>query len=48
MRCYVGVNTKIMKDYKKVDATCHIEVCCVCPYCGAFEDVFDDVREGKD
>ena len=30
---------------KKVDATTHIEVVTNCPYCNAFEDVFDDVKE---
>jgi hypothetical protein len=27
---------------KKVDANCHIEVLCNCPYCDAYEDIFDN------
>ena len=30
---------------EKVNANCFIEVFCKCPYCDAFEDVFEDVRE---
>ena len=33
---------------KKVNANCFIEVCCKCPYCDAFEDVFENVRESMD
>ena len=33
---------------EKVNANCFIEVCCKCPYCDAFEDVFEDVRESMD
>ncbi len=29
---------------KIVDATCFVEVACTCPYCDAFEDIFDDGR----
>jgi len=28
-----------------VEAQTFIEVMCTCPYCGAIEDVFDDVRD---
>lgn len=30
---------------EKINANCFIEILCTCPYCGAVEDVFDDVRE---
>ena len=36
------------EEIKKVDANCTVEVYCTCPYCDAFEDVFEDVREGMD
>ncbi len=34
-----------MDEYKKVNANTFIEVLCTCPYCGALEDVFENVRE---
>ena len=30
---------------KKVNANAHIEVLCSCPYCNAFEDVFENVKD---
>jgi hypothetical protein len=36
------------KEMEKVNANCNVEVFCNCPYCGAFEDVFEDVRESMD
>ena len=36
------------KEMEKVNANCSIEVYCTCPHCGAFEDVFEDVREVMD
>lgn len=33
---------------EKVDAKCFIEVVSQCPYCGAIDDILDNVREVMD
>jgi hypothetical protein len=30
---------------KRIDAKCFVEVAAECPYCGAIDDILDDVRE---
>jgi len=37
-----------MEDYKKVDAKVTFEAYCHCPYCGAYNEVFEDIREYLD
>jgi metal-sulfur cluster biosynthetic enzyme len=33
---------------KKINAQCFVEVAATCPYCGALDDILDDVRDVMD